>query len=71
MRKKADVTGESTCKGCFFFDRVGQSKYGFCLRYPPTVLGVDEDGSITCSHPVVNIDQKACGEFSHSPKVLN
>lgn len=55
-----------TCSSCKFYDRefkYEEKKYGFCFRYPPTVLAENK----SCS-PLVQRDMRECGE--HKPKAV-
>lgn len=71
MKKKPTVSGDPVCKTCHHYrPNPGNKGTGACRRFPPTVIEVDEDGAVYSYHPYVN-DEDVCGEFSHSPKVLN
>ena len=49
------------CKNCrFFSDQYGTG--GYCKRYPPTPVGLDEDNSVAYCNPMVR-NEDWCGEF--------
>lgn len=54
-----------TCGDCLFYaneiEHEGQ-KYGFCFRYPPTVLAENKSTA-----PVVRRELRQCGEFKPKP----
>lgn len=70
MKKKPTVQNEAICKNCYFYKEVSKGA-GFCKRYPPIVLDMEEDGSVLSTFPVVTDTSESCGEFAHGPKVVN
>ena len=77
MAKKktaADYLAQSCCGNCSRWRRLRDSDQlpaedvlGECLRYPPTVIGLDENDQISQALPVVEA-QHTCGEHG---RVIN
>lgn len=73
-KKKIDYLARPVCGNCRHWDRLddadqmpAEDVLGECLRYPPTVTGLDDGGATMQDLPIVEAQHK-CGE--HSP-VLN
>jgi hypothetical protein len=67
MRKFKGEDNTPCCKNCryFFPDEVKgrmKTELGICRRYPPTILGIDEDGITQQDWPTVT-NQWICGEY--------
>ena len=52
---------EQFCENCRFFIE-WSSNAGYCKRYPPTPVGIDEDNGLSYCDPLVNKNDW-CGEF--------
>jgi hypothetical protein len=59
------IEDKETCGHCKHFQKNDHDSYGYCYRYPPVVLPLDD--GFTCERPVVESDE-TCGEFR---RVLN
>ena len=67
MTKKAPKEPIPSCEICRYFfpddtPKQMKSDLGICRRYPPSVVGIDEDGFSLQSNPTVESDW-ICGEF--------
>lgn len=68
--KKPTVNGLSTCGNCYYY-RKTNAKVGYCHRFPPAVIAVDEDGTVLSESPVIGQERDACGEYTQGPRVVN
>jgi hypothetical protein len=54
---------QKVCKNCKWWERVGKTQSGYCIRYSPSpVMSQAELGHTSC-HPVT-MDECHCGDFS-------
>jgi hypothetical protein len=67
-KKKTDWLQQSVCGNCRHFRRLHDSDQiptedvlGECLRYPPTVIGINEDEQVEQGLPIVEARHQ-CGE---------
>jgi cytochrome c peroxidase len=73
--KKMEGTHVKTCSACHYWQRIGKESLGECFAHPPTVFKVvrvsvnpltrqpSQDEGLISHYPVVNSDNRACGEF--------
>ena len=71
MRKKPTVSGLSVCGNCYYYRPTSAKDFGYCRRFPPCVIAVDEDGTVLCESPIVGKESDSCGEYAQGPKVIN
>ncbi len=61
IKKKIPDDCMPACVSCAFFHAEPKDELGFCRRYPPSLIAL-EDGDYDCMYPIV--DRKEwCGEF--------
>lgn len=56
-----ETENQRCCEKCRFFLE-WSSRGGYCKRYPPTPVGLDEDNSVAYCDPMVD-KTDWCGEF--------
>lgn len=61
VKKKIPADCLPACQHCSFFIADPKDDIGFCRRYPPTLIPL-EDGEVEATFPVVSRDEW-CGEF--------
>lgn len=62
MTKKIPVDCMPSCGSCSFFEREPKEETGYCRRYPPVIINLNDD-EYESILPIVNLTDW-CGEFN-------
>lgn len=68
---KKPTVAQTSCKDCYWYRPTPAKGFGYCRRFPPEVMAIDEDGAVLCEQPIVEQEHDTCGEFANGPKVVN